>query len=192
MSNQNHEKSISTWLIILFQGIVVILSIAIGYFGHNIIHRYRGNLALLQEAREILLANTILEVPPDPALEYGMINGMLGVMDDPYTNFSEPPAHQVLTDELAGRYSGVGVRLERDSQANWRLYPLPDSPAITAGIQDGDLLLGVDDLTVTTHTDEITLMAAMRGPEGETVILTIQREAEQRSISIQRQFVPLP
>lgn len=192
MSDQNNARTLPNWVLFAFQGVIVILSIAIGYFGHQFIVQYRGDLGLLRQAQQILLENTILEVPPEPALEYGMIRGMLAVLDDPYTNFVEPAAHEVLTDQLTGRYGGIGVRLERDTQSDWRLYPLPDSPALAAGIIDGDVLLAVDDLVVTPQTDEITLMAAMRGPEGQEVSIAIYRDGEQQTFSIDRQSVPLP
>ena len=192
MSDQNTQKTFPAWLIILFQTLIVILSIAIGYFGHSFITRLRGDLPLLREAQGILLENTILEVPPEPALEYGMIRGMLAVMEDPFTHFVEPAVHEIRTNELTGRFGGVGVRLERDTQANWRLYPLPDSPALAAGIQDGDLLLAVDHLRITSETEELDLVTAIRGPEGENVKLTIQRDGQERSFEIKRQWVPLP
>ena len=192
MSDQNTTKTFPTWLIILIQTVIVILSIAIGYFGHQFISRYRGDLSLLREARAILMENTILEIPPDPALEYGMIRGMLAVMNDPYTSFVEPAVHEIRTDELTGRFGGVGVRLERDTLANWRLYPLPDSPALAAGVEDGDLLLAVDDLIITSGTEELDLITAIRGPEGEEVTITIEREGQELTFEIQRQWVPLP
>jgi carboxyl-terminal processing protease len=192
MSDQNTPKDFPAWLIILFQTGIVILSIAIGYFGRGLITRYHGDLSLLNEARDILLENIIHEVPPDPALEYGMIRGMLAVMDDPYTHFVEPAVHEIRTNELTGRFGGVGVRLERDTRANWRLYPLPDSPALAAGIQDGDLLLAVDNLSITNETEELDLVTAIRGPEGENAKLTILRNGQERTFEIMRQWMPLP
>ncbi|MBW6467015.1 MAG: PDZ domain-containing protein [Brevefilum sp.] len=192
MPDQNNPKPFPTWLIFLFQGVVIILSIAIGYFGNQFIAYSRSDFGLLRQAHAIMLENTILDIPDDPTLEYGMIRGMLAELEDPYSGFVEPATHEIMTDELAGRFGGIGVRLERDTQAQWRLYPLPDSPALTAGIQDGDLLLAVDDLLVSPHTDEVTLLAAVRGPEGETVSITIDRDGDQLIFDIKRQSVPLP
>jgi carboxyl-terminal processing protease len=192
MPDQNNPKPFPTWLVFLFQGVVIILSIAIGYFGGQFIAHSRSDFSLLRQAHAILLENTIIDIPDDPNLEYGMIRGMLAELGDPYTGFVEPATHEILTNELAGRFGGIGARLERDTEAEWRLYPLPGSPALTAGIQDGDLLLAVDDLPVSPLTDEVTVLAAMRGPEGETVSITIDRGGEQLNFVIPRQSVPLP
>ena len=192
MSEHKTQQSFPTWVLIVFQIGIVILSIAIGYFGRGIIAGYQGDFPLLSEARDVLVQNTILEIPPEPALEYGMIRGMLTVMEDPYTHFIEPAVHEIRTNELAGRFGGVGVRAERDTQANWRLYPLPDSPAQAAGIVDGDMLIAVDDQEITPDTEELDLIATIRGPEGENVQLTVQRALETLTFTIERQWVPLP
>jgi carboxyl-terminal processing protease len=192
MPDQNTPKPFPTWLIFLFQGVVIILSIAIGYFGRQFIAPDRGEFGLLRQAQTALLENTILDLPDEPNLEYGMIRGMLAELGDPYTGFVEPATHEILTDELTGRFGGIGVRLERDTQAQWRLYPLPESPALIAGIQDGDLLLAVDDLLISSETDEVTVLSAVRGLEGETVTIAVQRNSEQLSFDMQRQSVPLP
>jgi carboxyl-terminal processing protease len=50
----------------------------------------------------------------------------------------------------------------------------------------------VDDLSITSATDEMTLLAAIRGPEGEKVTLTVLRDGEELSFTVKRQSVPLP
>lgn len=192
MENPNTPSPSRKWLLAALQGLIVVLAMAVGFFGHRFLTRYQGDLGLLQQARDIVLNNTILEVPKDPALEYGMIRGMLAALNDPYTTFVEPAAHEVETGQLTGSFGGVGARLERDTDLNWRLYPLPDSPALTAGLLDGDLLRQVDDLPITPETDDVTLLAAIRGPVGETVTLTVQRETATLAFTVERQFVPVP
>jgi carboxyl-terminal processing protease len=186
------RESNRKYAFIALQIMIVILSIGVGYFGHKFLLQYHDELGLLRQARDIVLNNTILELPDDPTLEYGMIQGMLEKLNDPHTYFVEPAEHEVESDQLTGSFGGVGVRLERDSDMNWRLYPLPDSPALEAGIIDGDKLTDVDDLSITSATDEMTLLAAIRGPEGEKVTLTVLRDGEELSFTVKRQSVPLP
>jgi carboxyl-terminal processing protease len=186
------RESNRKYAFIALQIMIVILSIGVGYFGHKFLLQYHDELGLLRQARDIVLNNTILELPDDPTLEYGMIQGMLEKLNDPHTYFVEPAEHEVESDQLTGSFGGVGVRLERDTDMNWRLYPLPDSPALEAGIIDGDKLTDVDDLSITSATDEMTLLAAIRGPEGEKVTLTVLRDGEELSFTVERQSVPLP
>ncbi len=177
---------------ICLQIVIVLLAITVGFFGHRFLLQYQGEFGLLRQARDILMANSIQDLPDDAQLEYGMIKGMLAVIDDPYTYFVEPAAHEIQSDQLAGSFGGVGVLLERDTNGAWRVYPLPDSPAVKAGIENGDILLRVDDLPVGIETDETTLVAAIRGPEDDKVTLTLKRGAETLTFTLKRQAVRIP
>jgi carboxyl-terminal processing protease len=192
MENQktNNNRKISVYLTL--QIVIVILSVGVGYFGHRFILQYRAEFGLLRQARGILIENSILEIPEETTLEYGMIRGMLNTLDDPYTHFVEPAAHDIQTDQLSGHYAGVGVRLERDLQMNWRVYPLPESPALEAGIQDADQLIYVEEQAITSAMDEVSVTAAIRGPVGETVTITVQRGLEMLTFSIERKTIPIP
>lgn len=192
MNAQNSPPARRKGFMIILQVLIVILSIAIGFLSYHFIVRCQEDLSLLQQARDIVLNNTILEIPNDPALEYGMIRGMLAALNDPYTYFVEPAAHEVESNDLSGSFGGIGARIERDTDLNWRLYPLPDSPSLAAGLQDGDILIAINDLAVTAETDDITLLAAVRGPVGEPVNLTVLRSAKTLTVTIQREAVAIP
>ena len=180
------------WGSFLLKAAALLAAVAIGYFGRALFTQPTEAFPLLQQAQKILLENTILDVPEDPALEYGMIQGMLGTLNDPYTYFVEPAAHEVESDQLEGAFGGIGARLDQDTDRQWRLYPLPDSPALAAGIRDGDILTQVDDLPITAEIDQVTLLAAIRGPEGQVVELRVLRGAEAFAFIIRRQAVPIP
>jgi carboxyl-terminal processing protease len=174
------------------QVMIVLLAMAIGYFGHRYILQAQEDLGILKQARSIVKENAIFELPSDEKLQHGMVRGMLESLNDPYTFFVEPAAHEIQTDELAGSFGGIGVRLERDTELNWRLYPFPGSPALQAGVQDGDILIEVDNLAITTNTDDITVLAALRGPIGEQVQISVRRGSLTLNFSIERQDFPLP
>lgn len=191
--NQNDEKKIlSTGVLIGIQVLIVILTFTLGGLTYHVFFRYHSEFSLLSQAKDILEDHAYHDLPEQKDLEYGMIRGMLGTLNDPYTNFVEPAAHEVQSNDLAGNFGGIGARLERDTQMNWRLYPLPDSPSSEAGIHDGDLLLGVDGLNVTSETDDVTLLAALRGEIDSKVTLTIQRDTQVLTMEIKRQSVALP
>lgn len=186
------NKKTKQWLLVGLQVMIVLFAMAIGYFGHRFIPSHQGNDELLLQAKQILIENTIQELPSAETLQHGMIRGMLETLQDPYTYFVEPSAHEVETGEINGSFGGIGVRVERDTDLNWRLYPLQDSPAFHVGVKDGDILIGVDDLVITKETNDITLIAAVRGPVGEVVKIIVQRESETFNFTIEREDVPLP
>lgn len=140
---------------------------------------YRDNQSLphafpiLQQAHQILIDNAMKDIPADPALEYGMIRGMLEAYDDPYTIFLEPQQHELLSQSLEGKFGGIGAEISMDDGGNWLLFPFPDNPAEKAGIQKGDRLLEIDDNIVTSEWTSDQIQEAIRGPVGEKVKLII-------------------
>ncbi|MDF1519587.1 MAG: S41 family peptidase [Brevefilum sp.] len=192
MNKVNLPENVRQWLFMGLQVMIVLLAMAIGYFGHRYILQAQEDLGILKQARSIVEENAIFELPSDEKLQHGMVRGMLESLNDPYTFFVEPAVHEIQTDELAGSFGGIGVRLERDTELNWRLYPFSGSPALQAGVQDGDILIEVDDLTITTSTDDINLLAALRGPIGEQVQISVRRGSQTLNFSIDRQDFPLP
>ncbi|HEY9121575.1 MAG TPA: S41 family peptidase [Brevefilum sp.] len=192
MNKVNLPENVKQWLFMGLQVMIVLLAMAIGYFGHRYILQAQEDLGILKQARSIIKENAIFELPSDERLQHGMVRGMLESLNDPYTFFVEPAAHEIQTDELTGSFGGIGVRLERDTDLNWRLYPFPDSPALKVGVQDGDILIEVDELSITTNTDDITLLAALRGPIGEQVQISVRRGSQTLNYDIKRQDFSLP
>ena len=192
MKHLHLSEKTKGWLYVGLQVMIIILAAAIGYFSHNFITLRQGEYDLVNEAIQLIQENALVEIPPEQKLQHGMIRGLLETLNDPYTYFVEPAAHEVQTDQLTGSFGGIGVRLERDIEMNWRLFPFPDSPAVKAGIEDGDILVGVDDLEITAKTTDIDLIAAVRGPVGQEVNISVLRGTEIINFQIARDNVPLP
>ncbi|NMB87097.1 MAG: S41 family peptidase [Chloroflexi bacterium] len=181
-------------ILTLFEVILALTAFAGGYlFAHDWVP-VDDRFPILNEAYTILQDNALLDLPPDSQLEYGMIRGMLQVYNEPYTTFLEPPQHELQSDELAGKYGGIGARLQVDDQARVIMLPLPDSPAQKAGLLDGDALLGVDQLVITADTAADDIEAALRGPTGSTVMITFGRPPayQPQEVSLTRAEFPLP
>lgn len=181
-----------------FVTLLVVLVIGVSFLAG---YRFReaqigpgSDLPLLRRAYQILLQHGLNEVPPAPALEYGMIRGMLQAYGDPFTTFSEPAQHELQSDNLEGKFGGIGARVGTDAEGYYVLYPYVNSPAARAGVQEGDRLLGVDELTVTPQTGQDMLLAAIRGPVGETVRLRVGRPPDfaPLEIAVRREEISLP
>jgi carboxyl-terminal processing protease len=165
-----------------------------GFFVNASLDATRTSFPVLDEAYTILAEHALNPLPPAPALEYGMIRGMLQAYGDPYTVFIEPVQHELETNSLQGSFGGIGVQLGRDNQGNYLLYPFPTGPAAQAGVQENDRLLAVDDLAITPDTTSDQVESAIRGPVGQRVRLTIARAPDFISfdVTIQRKDTPLP
>lgn len=149
---------------------------------------------ILQDAYGILIQHGLADPPPAPALEYGMVRGMLQAYNEPHTIFVEPAQHELDTNALEGRFGGIGVQLGKDAEGYWVLYPYPDSPAARAGVQESDRLLAVDGQAVTPETSTETLQSSVRGPVGTRVTLAIGRPPDYtpQQISMERAEISLP
>ena len=175
-------------------GICLTLGFAAGYLTRDRWLQPREDFQIFNQAYDILRNQGLKPVPSPPAIEYGMIRGMLQAYADPYTIFVEPAQHELESDALQGSFGGIGVRLNRDAQGNVILYPYPGSPASSAGILEGDHLVSVDDLTITGDVSLETIQASLRGPVGRYVRVAVMRPPDTTTwqFSIRRAEIPLP
>ncbi|MBN1148596.1 MAG: S41 family peptidase [Anaerolineales bacterium] len=180
-------------LITLLLFVYLFLAFMGGYLYHQN-QAPEADFPLLGEANKLLLEHGLKEPPADPALEYGMIHGMLQAYGDPHTAFTEPPQNELQTQALEGKFGGIGAQLSQDTNGYWVLFPFPDGPASKGGIQDGDRLLAVDDLPILPETPADSVQSAIRGPVGEKVKLTVGRPPDYNPLdfTIKREEIPLP
>jgi carboxyl-terminal processing protease len=172
----------------------ILVAFLIGFFGRDWVSN-QPDMSIAVEAFDILNKNGYNDIPQPPALQYGMIRGMLQAYNDPFTTFYEPPQHAVQTDQLAGKFGGIGVRLERDAAGFFRMYPTPDSPASKAGVLDADRLVSVGGVSMPAGVDQTDVEAAIRGPVGPKVTLVVAQPPDftkTRQLTITRAEFALP
>ena len=116
------------------------------------------------------------ELPTPKAMAYGALRGALSSLNDPYTILVEPQPRQIEKDELHGSFGGIGVLLSQSADGSFVLSPMRDSPAMRAGIQEGDVLLAIDGTAITPQMTPGDVQVLVRGPVGSEVRLTIRRQ----------------
>ncbi len=171
------------WILIFtfLQLALIGISFTIGYIVHEVVNSHNEPFPLVSEAVQILRDNALNPLPTNQKLEYGMIHGMVSTLGDPYSTFVEPPEHKLQSNQLEGKFGGIGVQLERNSKQQILLYPSQDSPAEKSGILKGDILQKVDQLDITADTTLDEAMAALSGKVGTPVV---RRPASERSPAI--------
>jgi carboxyl-terminal processing protease len=144
--------------------------------------------SLLDEVQTLIDQHYLRNQPEYSQRQYAAIRGMLGSLDDRYTFFIDPPVAQSESDVLAGTYGGVGVQINRGEMGEFLLYPFPDSPALAAGVEDGDILKIVNGQTVdlTTRQDVIDQMLRGEVKEGSGVEITVIK-ADESELTV---FIP--
>ncbi len=117
-------------------------------------------------------------------LSQAAIEGMLEALDDPYTTYLDSEAYQFSLDDLEGKFEGIGatVSMNEDDQIEI-IAPLANSPAAEAGIQPGDIILGIDGES-TAGMGLYEAILEIRGPEGTSVSLLILHADETEPVEI--------
>ena len=78
-------------------------------------------------------------------LTSGGIQGMLDALNDPYSAYFPAGLFELALD-FSGTFDGIGAEVTKLRTGQILiLSPLPESPAMKAGIKSGDLVLSVDD-----------------------------------------------
>jgi carboxyl-terminal processing protease len=116
-------------------------------------------------------------------LFYGAMNGMIEALDDPYSNFFDPEEAEDFLESISGSFEGVGAEIAIKEDQLQIVAPLPDSPAMAAGLMSGDKVYFIDSV----NTKDMTIDEAItniRGPKGTSVTLSVGREGEEELIDI--------
>ena len=121
------------------------------------------------------------------------IKGMIEALNDPYTSYMNAPTYQLSQSDLTGQFEGIGAYVGVRDKTLIIISPMPDSPAIKAGIVAGDAILEVDG----SPTSEMSVEEAVlriRGPKGTTVTLLVlhQGKTEPEEIKIVRAAIEVP
>jgi len=115
----------------------------------------------------------------DRDLIYGAINGMTqAVGDTGHTSFLTPEERTARTNDLSGKYVGIGVRIDTAQDG----LPLvvgvfKDSPAEKGGLVVGDEIVAVDGKQTSGH-DSGEIVDWVRGEAGTSVTVTARTGAK--------------
>lgn len=89
---------------------------------------------------------------------------------------------------MSGNSTGIGVYVVQDGDAILVTLVMNNSPALYAGIQDGDRIILVDGKTVPQLGGYTSALEAVRGEAGTKVVLTVERNGSLIDIPVTRNF----
>ena len=122
----------------------------------------------------------------DKAIE-SAISAYVSALGDEYTEYIPVEEMQEYTENIMGNYVGIGIYMVKNTEKNTIevLLPIKDSPAEKAGILSGDTIISVDGKEYSGN-DMTAAANNIKGEEGTTVKLVIQRGEEQLTFEIKR------
>jgi carboxyl-terminal processing protease len=126
----------------------------------------------LDEVRRELARSYYREVPA-AVLAEETITGMLGALEDPYTEYLSRSEYQSLQNRTARSYSGVGLTVG-PARGGLIVTSALQGPARAAGIKPGDVIISIDGRPAGGMPFERSL-ALIKGEEGTIVHLTVER-----------------
>jgi len=124
---------------------------------------------------------------------WGMITGLAGALNDPYSYFLPPSDNKLFSEDMSGSFEGVGMEIAVREKILTVVSPLKGSPAEKAGIKSGDKILKIDG-TDTQGIDISVAVKKIRGPGGSAVTLLVLRDgwADAKEIKVTRGVIDVP
>ncbi len=149
-------------------------------FGTDYYFEVQRNIEIFGRVYQEISKKYVEEVDPENFMKAG-IEGMLATLD-PYTVLVEKEDSQELQIMSSGKYGGLGMRI--GLRGNWPTVvepPFDGTPAIKAGIREGDRIIEVDG-EGTKDMSVNGVAGLLRGEIGSEVFLKIERAGESAPI----------
>lgn len=126
------------------------------------------------------------------ALIQGASRGLVEAAGDSYTQYFSPQEAIDFNNGLSGNIGGgIGAEIGIKNDKVIIVRPLKDNPAIKAGLLANDIVLSVNDQSITGWSvDKVVSM--IRGEAGTTVKIQIQRGTETKTFTITRAIINNP
>lgn len=119
------------------------------------------------------------------------IKGYVKGLDDEYSEYMTSEEWEDFQSQTMGNYVGIGIYMAVDKNDNIVvLAPIKDSPAESAGLKQGDIIVSVnDENTLGISSDTVSSM--IKGEEGTEVKIRVLRENEYLDFNIKREAIKI-
>lgn len=126
---------------------------------------------------------------------YGATKGLVESLDDVGTAFLDPEETKEFNYASQGKsFEGIGAELGYREKQVIIVTPIEGSPAKSAGVRPGDIILKVDDYSLSVTDSVYDVVAKIRGEAGTEVKLTVLHigDREPVEIKIKRSQITVP
>jgi carboxyl-terminal processing protease len=101
------------------------------------------------------------------------LKGMLTRLD-PHSDYMDEQEFKESQADISGKFGGLGIEISQEHGVPKIISPIDGTPAARAGLQPGDLIVGIDGAS-TQGMDMSTVVRKLRGTPNTAVKLTIAR-----------------
>ena len=140
-----------------------------------------------------LIENRYVEEVDMKKLEDAAAAAMVDSLEDRWNYYLTAEEYSSYKERADNAYVGIGVTIveTKDGTGVEIMKVESNAPALDAGIQVGDIIVGVEGQDVAGMTTN-ELRNLVRGKEGTFVLLTINRDGEVFDMSVERRTVETP
>jgi len=170
--------------------ILVLLITSLGINAGDEIRTIDEYSTLSAEMMELIMSTTIDDSMNEKVLFEAAMKGMFDALD-PYSEFLTIEETNQFTNSIETEYVGVGIQLTNISGKNVITKVFKGSPADSAGVIDGDVIISVDGID-TEDYDIDTLLDVLLGEAGTTVSLGVRRGEKDMLFAIARAAIIIP
>ena len=121
------------------------------------------------------------------------INGLLDALGDEHTAWIPADVYHQTREDISGSFEGIGCTVnQNDAGEVVIIQPFDGSPAETAGLRSGDVIIEVDGESISGWSLQETVNR-IRGPRGTVVVLRVRRAGgAEEDIAITRDRIIVP
>jgi len=139
-----------------------------------------------------LIDSEYIEEVNEQDLIDGAIKGYVDGVGDNYTQYFTKEEMEEFMTETEGSYVGIGIYMFQNTDDNTVviLTPIEGSPAEKVGILPGDIITKVDGVEYTGEDFE-KISTYIKGEEGTTVKITVERAGKELEFEVERKKIDL-
>ncbi|WP_207479946.1 S41 family peptidase [Arenibaculum pallidiluteum] len=149
-------------------------------------------LRIFNQVLQHVRSQYVEEIPDEKLIE-AAVGGIMGSLD-PHSTYLDAEKYVEMRERTSGQFVGLGIEIQMDTAASAVkvISPFDGSPAASAGMQPGDLILEiagepVKGLTLKQASDRL------RGPIGSDVSIKVKREATEPFVmTLKRDMIRSP
>lgn len=153
------------------------------------------NEDILQKGKKIVLENYVDKLTDEQinTMNDAALTAMVASLEDPYSYYFDMDTFDEFEENNKEEYVGIGISVVHDAENKTLTVTAPTAggPAESAGILPQDLILGVDNLTLSKDGYNAIINHIKGGKEGEIVKLFIMREGKELEFNVERRKITL-
>ncbi len=185
----------NSWISMRWKVVVALLAIGIPSVAQNKDHNFdvAKNLDVFNAIYKQLDMMYVDTLNADEVIGNG-ISAMLRSLD-PYTVYFPAEQQKELKEIYTGKFAGIGALIRYYPKLKYTVIdePYRGMPAAEAGLRKGDIILGIDDVSM-AGKDSKFVSEHLRGTPGTSIVLRIKRwsTGKEMRVKVTRRIIKQP